>query len=67
MIEKIARIVSIINKIKKEGSVSLEAFMRLQEQMAITVAKYVQDVDLLERIEHDWREIRIPMTMSLRT
>ena len=58
LLERVSRIVERIYKIKSEGSISLETFKRLMEQMGLSVARHV-DADTCRRIEQDWLAIRI--------
>ncbi len=57
--EKVAKVVGLIQQQKKEGSISLESFNRVMEQMGLTVARYVKDPTALRHIEAEWLAIQI--------
>lgn len=54
MIESVSRVVERLHKIRSEGSVSLETFRRITEQMGLIVARIVPDPTVLNAIEAEW-------------
>lgn len=57
--ERAARVVAMIQQQKKEGSITLETFNRVMEQMGVSVARHVKDTAALGRIEAEWLGIQI--------
>ena len=45
--------------VEKEQGISLEAFHRALEQLALVVAENVKDEDTLDRIERGWESLRM--------
>lgn len=58
-LEAISRIVERIYKIRHTGSVSMDTFRRILEQMGIIVARHVTDGTALDLIEHEWSQLAI--------
>lgn len=57
LVESISRIVQRMHQIQAEGSISMETFKRVTENMGMIVARYVKDSLVLNRIEHDWMNL----------
>jgi len=58
-IEIISRIIERIHKIRSTGSVSLDTFRRVIEQMGIVVARHVTNGQALDRIEQEWSTLAL--------
>ena len=54
LVEGVSRIVEKIHKITSSGSLTLETFRRVMEQLGITVATHVADPEILRKIQTDW-------------
>ena len=54
LIESISRVAQRLHQIQSEGSISLETFKRVTEQMGMVVARHVLDPVTLNAIEHEW-------------
>lgn len=59
LIEGVSRIVERIHKIEREGSISLDTFRRLVEEMGVIVSRHVADQKTLAKIERDWQHLAI--------
>lgn len=58
LLERVARVVDLIQKHQKEGAISIETVHRLMENMGLAVAKHVADTKTIRAIEKDWSELR---------
>jgi hypothetical protein len=59
LVEATSRVVERIHKIQKEGSIRLDTFRKLMEQMGVIVAQRVKDETTLQAIEEDWQQIMV--------
>ena len=59
LIEGVSRIVHRYHQIQSEGSITLETFRRVMEQMGIIVASNIADEAVLKRIEQQWSRLVI--------
>jgi hypothetical protein len=57
LIEKVAKLVTIIERQRNSGTISLVAYQSLMEQMAKVVVQHVPDQEVLARIDEGWRGI----------
>lgn len=56
LVDKIGRMIERIQKAELEGSISMQAVVKLQEQMAIVVTRHVTS-EIAAKIEEDWKVI----------
>jgi len=57
LVESISRVVHRLHQIQSEGSISMETFKRVTENMGLIVARHVKDPLVLNRIEYDWMHL----------
>ena len=57
LVESISRVAQRLHQIQSEGSISMETFKRVTENMGMIVARYVKDPLVLNRIEFDWMQL----------
>lgn len=57
LVESISRVVHRLHQIQSEGSISMETFKRVTENMGLIVARHVKDPLILNRIEHEWMQL----------
>jgi len=57
LVESISRVVHRLHQIQSEGSISMETFKRVTENMGMIVARHVKDPLVLNSIEYDWMHL----------
>ena len=66
LVEGVSRVVEKIHKITREGSLTLETFRRVMEQMGLVVATHVSDPDTLRAIQRDWSSVMVDAKSTVR-
>lgn len=59
LIDRIARVVEIIDKQKQKGALSLETLQRVMESFGAIVAKHVKEPAALQAIEREWGQVAL--------
>ena len=58
LLEAVSRMVERIHRIQTTGSISLDMFRRVMEEMGVVVARHVRHGETLDAIEQDWSRIQ---------
>jgi len=66
LVEGVSRVVEKIHKITASGSLTLDTFRRVMEQMGLVVATHVSDPDTLRAIQRDWSSVMVDAKSTVR-
>jgi len=59
LVEGVSRVVEKIHKITSSGSITLDTFRRVMEQMGLVVTTHVTDPAILRAIQRDWSSVMV--------
>ena len=59
LVDRVGKMVERVHAIQSEGAITVRAVAKLQEQMALVVARHVEDKDVMAKIEQGWNAIAV--------